>query len=227
MLPAHRAELLERVPDGARVLDVGGWAAPLHRADAVIDLMPYATRGLYGTPDPAPERFTAATWVVRDVCAHEPWPFADDAFDFVVCAHTLEDLRDPIRVCEEMSRVAKAGYLEVPSRLEEQAWGVEGPWTGWSHHRWLVDADREAQALTFTFKSHVVHAPGRYLPEGFAATLTPEQRIEWLWWEGSVRASEKVHLGADTLEPYLRDFVAAHAPPPTGWRAQARRRLRR
>gem|GEM_PF-6800036 len=32
-------------------------------------------------------------------------------FDFVVCSHTLEDVRNPGRGCEEILRVGKAGYL--------------------------------------------------------------------------------------------------------------------
>jgi hypothetical protein len=40
-----RADALARIerelPDEARLLDVGGWAAPLERADWVIDLLPY------------------------------------------------------------------------------------------------------------------------------------------------------------------------------------------
>ena len=54
----------------------------------------------------------------------------DGFFDFAICSHTLEDVCDPVWVCEELARVAKAGYIEVPSRLEEQAWSFQGPWVG-------------------------------------------------------------------------------------------------
>jgi ubiquinone/menaquinone biosynthesis C-methylase UbiE len=49
---------------------------------------------------PLPEGFTRDTWVQRDICDHEPWPFEDRQFDFVVCSHTLEDVRDPVWVCK-------------------------------------------------------------------------------------------------------------------------------
>ncbi len=47
--------------DDALVLDVGGWAAPLNRADWVIDLMPYETRGVLapGGVGPPPRASTA------------------------------------------------------------------------------------------------------------------------------------------------------------------------
>ena len=67
------------------------------------------------------------TWIQRDICDREPYPFDDDELDFVICSHTLEDVRDPIWVCSEMARIAKAGYIEVPSRLEEQSYGFQGP----------------------------------------------------------------------------------------------------
>src|SRR2546430_2182608 len=140
---AMRASSVERLarelPDDALVLDVGGWIQPFTRANWVVDLMPYETRGRHGTQGVAPERFSKDTWVERDICHHEPWPFEDDQFDFVICAHTLEDVRDPVAVCSELNRVASAGYIEVPSRLEEHSYGFQGPWVGWGHHRWLVD----------------------------------------------------------------------------------------
>jgi SAM-dependent methyltransferase len=216
------------VPDDALVLDVGGWASPLSRADWVVDLMPHESRGLYGG-DPDPERFTAQTWVQRDVCAAEPWPFADDQFDFVVCSHTLEDVRDPIRVCEEIARVGRAGYVEFPSRLVEQCWGVEGPWVGYSHHHWLCEADRAAASLRFTFKPHAIHDAPRHFPAGCAQRLTAEQRIDWLWWEGALSAEERVHMTAESLDGDLSGFVAAHAgeiaPPPAPGRRERLRRM--
>ncbi len=212
MLAASRRRILERLADGDLVLDVGGWAQPFERADWVLDLLPYETRGLYGYDrDTADERFSAQTWVVRDVCDREPWPFADGQFDFAICAQTLEDLRDPVWVCQELQRVARAGYVEVPSRLEEQSLGVHGPWAGWSHHRWLCDLDGDG--IRFVFKPPLVHTrDSDHFPAGFHATLAEEQRVEQLWWEGAFTAREQVFVEAEPLDEYLASFVAAHRP---------------
>jgi SAM-dependent methyltransferase len=43
-----------------------------------------------------------------------PYPFKEKEFDFIICSHVLEHLDDPVRVCAEFSRIAKAGYIEVP-----------------------------------------------------------------------------------------------------------------
>jgi hypothetical protein len=215
MREAARTRINDQLPAEAQVLDVGGWAVPFPRADWVLDLGSYETRGEWGRDGPADqERFSADTWVRRDICDREPWPFADDQFDFAICSHTLEDVRDPVWVCSELARVARAGYVEVPSRLEEQCWGFQGPWVGWGHHHWLIDIDAERAEIDFVFKHHVLHATGPdHFAAGFHATLSDDQKVQSLWWEGSFGARERIFDSAEALHGYLRDFVAAHGPP--------------
>jgi len=215
MHPAARTRILEMLDDDARVLDVGGWAVPFPRADWMLDLGSYETRGEWGYDGAREdERFSAETWVQRDICDREPWPFDDDFFEFAICSHTLEDVRDPVYVCQELARVAKAGYIEVPSRLEEQAYGFQGPWVGWGHHHWLIDVDQEREHVDFVFKHHVIHAPGPdHFAAGFQSSLDDEQRVQSLWWTGAFSASERILTTAEELHAYLRDFVAQHGPP--------------
>ena len=227
MLEGSGQRILERLSDDDLVLDVGGWARPFERADWVLDAQPYATRGLYDydREDAQPrERFSAGTWVQRDVCAREPWPFHDDQFAFAVCAQTLEDLRDPVWTCAELARVARAGYVEVPSRLEEQSLEVEGPgarWAGWSHHRWLCDVvDGE---IRFVAKPHFLHVgPEYHFPPGFHARLTPEERVQELWWERGFAAREVLFVEPGPLRDYLAAPVRERGMP-----AARRRWLRR
>lgn len=208
MLQESHDRIVADLPESALVLDVGGWARPLPRADWVVDLGPYETRGLYGRESDDEERFSRETWVQRDVCARAPLPFEDDRFDFVVCSHTLEDVRDPVWVCSELARVGKAGYVEAPSRLEEQTFGLVGPWVGWSHHHWLVEV--AGDRIEFVFKPHVVHGRASdHFPRGFADTLSPQERVETLWWQGSFAARERVMTTAAELDAYLAGFVAA------------------
>jgi Methyltransferase domain len=215
MLEASR-RLLSELPDDAVVLDVGGWAKPLPRADWVIDLMPYETRGLYGVEGSAgePERFSAATWVQRDLCDREPWPFADGWFDFAVCSHTLEDVRDPVWVCSELARVARAGYVEVPSRREEQSFGLQGPWTGWGHHHWLCDVQADPSGIEFVFKHHILD--GRPELRRPAGGLRDEERVQTLWWEGDLPARERIFVGDSELDGYLA--AVAEPAPRRRWR---------
>ncbi len=224
MLEASARRILAQLGAEDVVLDVGGWAQPFERADWVLDLLPHETRGIYGYDRAtADERFTPQTWVQRDICDREPWPWPDDHFDFAICSHTLEDVRDPVWVCAELSRVAKAGYVEVPSRLEEQSLGVHGPWAGWSHHHWLCDV--VDGRLEIVFKPPMVHfRESDQFPAGFQETLTPEQRVHSIWWQDEIECVERIFVDSRPLDAYLADFVAENAPPAA---PRGLRRLRR
>jgi hypothetical protein len=204
---AASVERLEReVGPDALVLDAGGWGRPLSRADWVIDLGDYATRGQWGHDgDPATERFNEETWVQRDLCDREPWPFADHQFDFAVCSHTLEDLRDPVWVCAELQRVARAGYVELPAPVDDLTWGVNGPWVGWSHHRWLCFV-RDG-GLEFVHKPHLLVSEGRHLPPSAVAGLAIEQRTIHLWWEGELPCRERVFLDPPEFDAWLAELL--------------------
>jgi hypothetical protein len=62
-------------------------------------------------------------------------------YDFCICTHTLEDIMNPKYVCEQMEKIAKAGYIAVPSKYKELSrfeCGSTG-YRGYIHHRWIFD----------------------------------------------------------------------------------------
>jgi hypothetical protein len=210
---ANARLILDRLDETDVVLDVGAWAKPFPRADWVVDLLPYETRGLYGYDVAArsgDERFGPDTWVLHDICAREPWPFEDDQFDFVICAQTLEDVRDPVWVCQELMRIAKAGYIETPSRVAEQSYGIQGPWTGWGHHHWLVETAEDS--IEFVFKHHVLHGrPHFQVSKRVYEQLSQQEKLATLWWEGSFSARERLFFEVEELHEWLAAVPAAYA----------------
>lgn len=160
ILKSNLPEIIRRAHESAAVLDVGGWHCPLNSATHVLDLMPYETRRTQETLDPnIGQRFSEKTWIMHDACK-APWPFPDKFFDFSFCSHLLEDVEDPITVCQEIVRTSKSGYIETPSREREifsksrffslkSALG-QRPEIGFSHHNWFVELD--GGALKFTRK---------------------------------------------------------------------------
>jgi len=197
------------------VLDIGGWACPYNRANYVLDAEPYETRGYYktvglpGSQGGDREHFTRDTWFRRDICEKQPFPFPDKMFDFVICSHTLEDIRDPLWVCAEIARIGKRGYVEIPSRLAESSRGWESARTaGLTHHRWLIDVDSAASHIRLLHKHHMIHANRRFaFPQSFLRRLSDEQRVSWLFWEGTFTVSETTLHGSDAIANELEGYV--------------------
>jgi len=210
------------------MLDIGGWARPFRRADYVIDAEPYETRGYGGACGPPQggdrEFFTEETWIQRDICEKTPFPFADKEIDFVTCSHTLEDVRDPLWVCSEMIRVAKRGYIEMPSRVAESSRGVEPNQVGWTHHRWL--AEIEGDQVRFLMKYHMIHSNWRFsLPASYMKRLPEERHVQWLFWDDSFAFSETTIHGVENIAAELERFVQQERPYPR-WLVRLDRRYR-
>lgn len=200
ILRSNLPKLREFGGRSARVLDAGGWYRPFNLATHVIDLNPYDSRRVDDALDPEDdERFTADTWIVQDVC-NSPWPFPDKTFDFVVCSHLLEDVRDPITVCRELCRVGKAGYIETPSRIREIfskekhffAKYLLGnfPEIGFHHHRWFVEI--EGTHLRFTAKTAALPANRRYYitRSDIGRNLTEQESGLGFFWHGGFTFGE-------------------------------------
>src|SRR4051794_3940496 len=195
---ANEARVLSLIGPDDVVLDVGGWARCFNRANYVIDDAPYESRGecyrdlfkLEAQGGPV-EHFTAETWIRRDICDRTPWPFADKSIDFCVCSHTLEDIRDPLWVCSEINRVAKRGYIEVPSRVFEACRNREpGVPVGLCHHRWICEV--EGSHITFYSKMHHIHGDLSYsIPESCWRSLPEEVMSTWFFWEDHFTYCEK------------------------------------
>lgn len=209
MLQTKALEIYRRLPSSARVVDVGGGGAPFPRADYVLDLGSYENRARLGRLDiGCPERFSRETWIRTDVCAREPWPFENKFFDYAICSHLLEDVRDPVWVCSELSRVARAGYIETPSRIVEQSRGVEHPvYAGFYHHRWLVET-RDGRLL-FRHKSHSIHVlrEAIVVELGVAQRINPQYEFLTFEWEGTIQAEEVIETDEQRVNEELCAFA--------------------
>jgi SAM-dependent methyltransferase len=124
------------------VLEVGGASNAFERADVVCDL----TFGATGQRNGSPGVFTRTKRYVE--APVERLPFADREFDFVICRQVLEHVADPAAAAAELSRVARRGFVEVPSRAGELL-------NGNPTHRWIVD--RDGDVLVFHPRTFVEH----------------------------------------------------------------------
>lgn len=207
---ANALRLMTSLPEDALVLDVGGGAKAFPRADWVLDLLRFEDRNWLGDPDLGAPRYSAGTWVQWDVCDRRPFPFPDRHFDYSVCSHLLEDVRDPVWVCSELQRVSKAGYVETPSRVIEQTRGVENPmYCGYSHHRWLVNPI--PGGLSFQFKLALLHAcrDAWVTTLGVSRRINPRYEFFSLEWQDSFEFREHHILFPKTEEEDLVEFAGA------------------
>ncbi|MFC1682111.1 class I SAM-dependent methyltransferase [Nanoarchaeota archaeon] len=198
---------MERLKNKDKVLEVGGWAQPFNRADVVVDIQPYETRSFLGNQGSKKENFNKENWYVIDACSREGLPFKDKSFDFVICSHILEDLRDPIKVCAELIRVGKRGYIEIPSMASELTKGLANKkYCGYYHHRWLVEIRNDK--VIFRFKPHFIHNDWRFhLPKKYKKRMNKEEEVDYLFWDNDFDYCEVIQISRDKIEKYIYDFV--------------------
>lgn len=178
----YRRRISIPVDRQALVLDVGSGDKPHWRADVLLDRF-------VDDAHAGQRSGTARARVDRPLfdADAEDMPFADQVFDYVICSHVLEHVHHPDRVVAELTRVAKAGYIEVPEAASAKI--VDFP----SHLWWVTLEDG---VLVFTAKSAPYFDPDidRYLTaSGLRQPLADlldrnlEHRIIELPWRGSVR----------------------------------------
>jgi len=115
----------------AKILDVGGGARPFSYAQVVVD-RDFSAGNEHRDGAGTVLDKTKYFYVQADI---ESLPFDDHAFDFVICSHVLEHVEFPERACEEIMRVAKGGFIEVPRKWTEY-------YAGHPTHRWLISEDK-------------------------------------------------------------------------------------
>ncbi|WP_162941988.1 class I SAM-dependent methyltransferase [Desertimonas flava] len=135
----YRRRIAIPVDSDALVLDVGSGDKPHWRADVLLDRYVDATHA--GQRSGRAEARISRPLFDADAA---DMPFADGVFDYVVCSHVLEHVPDPAAVVAEMTRVGKAGYIEVPEASSAKI--LDFP-----SHLWWVRAD--GGTLVFEAKS--------------------------------------------------------------------------
>lgn len=200
-------KIVKRIKPTDRVLDLGGWDRVFPRANVVVDLNPYETRKVVN-PDVA-ECFTKKDWIQADFCSTAFWDkIPDKVFDFVIISHTLEDIRDPLYVCSQMIRCAKAGYIEVPSKFRECAkQSADAPFSGYDHHRWIVEPSPNRDGLIFKAKLSWAHQEDYIGDERRHLAFEDfHYQFNGFFWTGSFTYVEHFPKGTRKENPDLRHF---------------------
>jgi len=123
-------------------------------------------------------------------------PFKDKEFDYVILSHVLEHVPDIIEFKLEIERIAKSGYIELPTKLADNLVFdfVEERFS----HKWLMKFDDVNQNLIYSKKTNYLQqfvSVGllNYLKNFFDDSFTLQ-----LYWKDSIDLKEEQLLNTDT-----------------------------
>lgn len=125
------------------VVDIGGarnpWSRPV--VDTYVDLFP----------------LDGADVILGDVNKPDVWDtIAKRRFNFVICSHILEDIRDPVFVLGKIASLFRHGYIATPNKHVEFSHIQSRDYVGYAHHRWIFTlTDDELRFVSkFSLASH-------------------------------------------------------------------------
>jgi len=104
-------------------------------------------------------------------------PFKDKEFDFIISSHVLEHVTDPQFFISELERIGKEGYIEVPTRLEDNL-----VFENKSAHLWWINFDDNDYSLLIQKKKQIIEpfltvSSSQFLRKYFDDSLT----LKLLW----------------------------------------------
>lgn len=142
-----------------KVLDVGGGVR--NKAGIPIDT-------LFDLSDESAKKNTNKIEIIKkDFCTKDGWDtIEDDHFDYCICTHTLEDVRDPYFVIQQIIRTSKEGYIAVPHKYRELNFSTSKSVLGYAHHRWIFGMENgvlniisKSNILDYLIKTKKISAP--------------------------------------------------------------------
>jgi SAM-dependent methyltransferase len=115
------------IQENSKVLDIGSGGEPFVYANFLIDRFPGNTHHRYNKL-----KTNNLPFVNGDI---QFLPYKNKSFDFVYCAHVLEHVEDPKNALDEIMRIGKRGYIEVPTKMSDIIFNF----TRLKHfHKWYI-----------------------------------------------------------------------------------------
>jgi SAM-dependent methyltransferase len=125
-----------------RVLEIGSGNRPRKRSNILCDRYIESNYERAGEENLVIDK---RPFVVAD---GQALPFREKSFEYVITSHILEHVDDPKRFVAELTRVARAGYIETPSELGEKIFG-------WPFHKWIVRIEND----TIVMRPRTIDSP--------------------------------------------------------------------
>ena len=181
------------------VIDVGGstgcWSAPY--VDAIVDFNPMQNTST------TIKFFKCDITNPNDYSEIYNYIETNGKFDFCICSHTLEDIMNPVFVCEQIEKIAKSGYIAFPTKYRELSRYIECSdlnYRGYLHHRWI-----------FTIKDNVVVGFPKinYIEStdifDFIASKSDDMQDLSFWWKDKI---DIIYINNNYLGPSGADAIS-------------------
>lgn len=176
------------------VIDVGGsicgWSANI--VDAIMDfnepIMHTNKITQFKCDITHPDSWTDVIQYVKD----------NDKFDFCICTHTLEDIMNPVFVCEQIQKISNEGYIAFPSKYRE-LYRFEGHYRGYIHHRWIFDTVNNNNIIAYPKINYIEN----YIFDRIANISNDIQDLSFFW-KNSI---EMLYLNSNFLGPDVSSVI--------------------
>ena len=135
------------------------------------------------------EEFSKQNLAFTKIFPNQKLPFKDKEFDYVILSHVLEHVPNLIEFVQEVERVSKAGYIELPTKLADNlAIGCDEVDIG---HKWWFEFDDSGPVLKYTKK---IDALQKFLSVGTVFKFLEffeDSLILQIYWENKIDLEER------------------------------------
>ena len=125
-------------------------------------------------------------------------PFKDQEFDFVIASHVMEHVEDVEYFIKELERVSKKGYIELPTKLEDNL-----VFENKKDHLWHMDFDdvdlkllisKKIQYLEPILSVSSIKKLNKIFRKSFILELCWEKNIDYVFSNHVVEKFEKISV---------------------------------
>jgi SAM-dependent methyltransferase len=150
------------------VLDIGCGKHPITKAATALDVQDLTDY----------YKNSEVNFICGDACST---PFSDKEFDFVFASHIAEHVSDPNRFCNELMRISKKGYIEIPNPLFDNLF-----MSNHIGHLWWVTFDDIQKSLRFSPKIGVLKEVLQVEEYNILLAFFRESMVTEIYWEDKI-----------------------------------------
>ena len=136
----HVLKILDKNQNNWNILDIGCNIAPVKYAQTVADIQDFSN--FYKEKN---KKFILIQSKIL--------PFKDNEFDFVYASHVIEHVDDVSFFINELKRISKQGYIELPSLLEDN---LVLSANSTEDHKWIFKFDDVEKVLLVEKKKELI-----------------------------------------------------------------------